>query len=297
MRTTQGAHRAAVLGSPIAHSVSPALHRAAYDALGLSGWTYDAVRLDEDTFGPWFTDLGPDWSGLSLTMPLKRVVIPLLAEVTPLAEAVGAVNTVTWTADRRPVGTNTDVYGIVQALRSTGLTGLTGPAGSDSAEGAGGGVAGCVVGAGATAASAVAALAELGCGRITVLARSAARAGLPLEVARRMGVRARVGTLDEHAAVLGAHAVVVTLPGEAASEWAAGLRPHLTGVPAGAMLDVSYHPWPTDAAQLWSRAGGAAVGGFEMLLHQAAEQVRLMTGLDAPLDDMRTAGEKALAAR
>ncbi|MCE0539952.1 shikimate dehydrogenase [Kineosporia rhizophila] len=274
-------HRAAVLGSPIAHSLSPALHCAAYEALGLRDWHYGAFELDEDAFGAWFSELGPQWSGLSLTMPLKRVVMPLLSEVTPLAEAVGAVNTVTWTADRRTVGTNTDVYGLVQALRSVGVS-----APLESA---------CIVGAGATASSAVAALAELGCRNVTVLARSAERAGQPLEVAEKLSVQARVGTLDEHAVVMSAQAVVVTLPGPAAGEWAKGL--HVSGRPDGPMLDVSYHPWPTRAAQLWTSAGAASVGGFEMLLHQAAEQVRLMTGLQAPVDEMRVAGEKVLASR
>ncbi|GAA3637670.1 shikimate dehydrogenase [Kineosporia mesophila] len=278
--TSTAAHRAAVLGSPIGHSLSPVLHGAAYAALGLSGWSYEAVELDESSFPAWFAGLGPEWSGLSLTMPLKRVVIPLLASVTPLADAVGAVNTVTWTPERYPVGHNTDVHGIVQALRSTGLSSAT---------------VGCVVGAGATAASAVAALAGLGCSSVVVQARSARRAGPVLEVAAKLGVAARISDLTAFEDVAAADAVIVTLPGEAASSWSAGLT--VTDPPRGAMLDVSYHPWPTDAASRWSSAGGAAVGGFEMLLHQAAEQVRLMTGLDAPLDDMRAAGEKALAER
>ena len=281
MRTLSGGRRAAVLGSPIGHSLSPALHQAAYAALGLSDWTYDAIELDEPGFVPWFRTLGPEWSGLSLTMPLKRVVVPLLDRVTDSAALVGAVNTVTWSA-RGAVGSNTDVYGIVQALRSTGLSSAT---------------TACVVGAGATAASAVAALAELGCKRLVVLARSAERAGQPLEVAEKLGLKAEVAALDAWDPVVAADAVVLTLPGGAAGEWAGGLRPHLAGRPAGVVLDVSYHPWPTQAASLWTESGGVAVGGFEMLLHQAAEQVRLMTGRPAPLPEMRTAGERALSSR
>ncbi|GAB6903997.1 shikimate dehydrogenase [Kineosporia succinea] len=282
MRTSEGGRRAAVLGSPIGHSLSPVLHGAAYESLGLTGWAYTAVEMDEAGFPAWFAGLGPEWAGLSLTMPLKRVVIPLLASVTPTADVVGAVNTVTWTSEGAPVGANTDVHGIVQALRSTGLSKAP---------------VGCVVGAGATAASAVAALAEMGCEHVIVQARTAARAGLPLEVAEKLGVAARVAPLDDHAAVLSADAVIVTLPGDAAGTWAGGLRESVAGPPAGSLLDVSYHPWPTQAAQWWSSAGGAAVGGFEMLLHQAAEQVRLMTGRSAPVEDMRVAGEKALASR
>jgi shikimate dehydrogenase len=281
LRTPSGGRRAAVLGRPIGHSLSPALHRAAYAALGLGGWTYEAIELDEGSFGTWFAGLGPEWSGLSLTMPLKRVVIPLLDEVTDQAVLVGAVNTVTW-SPRGSAGANTDVYGIVQALRSAGLSTAS---------------TACVVGAGATAASAVAALAELGCERLVVLARSAERAGPPLEVAGKLGLKAEVAALDAGQPVVSAEAVVVTLPGAAAGDWASGLRPHLTGRPAGVLLDVSYHPWPTRAASLWRASGGAAVGGFEMLLHQAAEQVRLMTGRPAPLEEMRVAGEKALVSR
>jgi len=279
--------RAAVLGSPIGHSLSPALHRAAYAALGLTDWRYDPIEMTEDGFADWFAGLGPQWAGLSLTMPLKRVVIPLLSQVSPLAAAVGAVNTVTWAGpgpDRQPIGSNTDVQGIVEALRSTGVSRVR---------------TGCVVGAGATAASAVAALVELGCRDLVVLARSPQRAELPVEVADRLGARARIGALGEYERVLSADAVVLTLPGPAAGEWAQGLEPAISGrvAPTAAMLDVSYDPWPSAAAQLWTAAGGRAVGGFEMLLHQAAGQVRLMTGRVAPLERMRAVGESMLTAR
>lgn len=274
--------RAAVVGSPIAHSLSPVLHSAGYAELGLANWSYQAVELAESEFAAWFGGLGPHWRGVSVTMPLKRVVMPCMTRITPLARAVGAVNTVTWDADRQSVGDNTDVYGIVEAMRSAGLRSPR---------------KACVIGAGATASSAIAALAGLGCADVVLLARSPERAGEALAVAQRFAVRARVSTLDDLRPVLVADAVVTTLPSGPAGELAQTLPAPRRGDRFGVLLDVSYHPWPTAMASAWQAAGGVAVGGFEMLLHQAARQFTMMTGHPAPLDAMRLAGEKALADR
>ena len=272
--------RAAVVGSPVSHSLSPVLHSAAYAELGLEGWTYEAVECTEAGFPEWFAGLDPTWRGLSLTMPLKRVVLPLLHSISDLGVAVGAVNTVTWDDEGRPMGNNTDVHGIVEALRSAGAA-TAGPVRSA-----------CVLGAGATACSAVAAVAELGATDVVLLARSAQRAGDALAVAGRVGVRARVVALDSWAEVVAADVVVSTLPAAPAAEWAAALPPVR---PAGVLLDVTYHPWPTPTATAWTATGAVAVGGFEMLLHQAAGQFTLATGRTAPLEAMRQAGERALA--
>jgi shikimate dehydrogenase len=271
--------RAAVLGHPVGHSLSPALHTAAYAALGLD-WSYQALDVTEDAFPGWFAGLGPGWRGLSLTMPLKRVVIPLLDQVTPLAASVGAVNTVTWDPSGLSIGSNTDVHGIVEALRSAGVE--AGSVGSA-----------CVLGAGATACSAVAALVELGCPEVLLQARSPERAGGVLSVADRLGIKASVGGFGLVDDVLAADAVICTLPGAAAAEWA-GRLPGGASRPAGVLMDVNYAPWPSAAAGAWTAAGGVAVGGFEMLLHQAAAQFTLMTGHPAPLAAMRAAGEAAL---
>jgi shikimate dehydrogenase len=275
--------QAAVLGRPIGHSLSPVLHRAAYAALGLRDWSYEAVELDEAGLPGWFAGLGPQWRGLSLTMPLKQAAIELMDDVTALVRTVGAVNTVTWDRDRRAIGDNTDVHGIVEALRAEGVKDV--------------GTA-CVLGAGATACSAVAALAELGCRELLLQARSTARARPALEVAERVGVAASVVGLDRFRSALEAEVLISTLPSAPAADWAqalAALHQHLPGGrPAGVLLDVTYQPWPTRAAQVWTAAGGVAVGGFEMLLHQAAAQVALMTGREAPIDAMRRAGEQAL---
>jgi shikimate dehydrogenase len=286
-RTAPGPVRAAVVGSPVAHSLSPVLHTAAYRELGLTDWRYGAVDCGEAAFEGWFAGLGPQWRGLSLTMPVKRVVLPLLARISPLARAVGAVNTVTWDDGRRPAGDNTDVHGIVEALRSAGLDRVADRGGSA-----------CVLGAGATAASAVAALAELGCAEVVLLVRSPDRAGAATAVAGRLGVRVVLDALDQVRRPLAADVVISTLPAEAATGWAQALTRTRAGRgPAGVLLDVTYHPWPTPAVEAWTAAGGIAVGGFEMLLHQAAAQVTLMTGCPAPIGAMRIAGEKALSGR
>ena len=266
-------HNAAVLGHPIAHSLSPALHRAAYAALGLSDWRYDAVDVTEDGLAAFLRGLDDSWAGLSLTMPLKQTVIPLLDHVEPLAEVVGAVNTVLFQG-RTLVGANTDVHGIVAAL------GLDGP------------VAGAaVLGAGATASSTLAALAQLGCTSPVVYVRSVARAGGLMRAAHRMGVTPVYRTLEVAAAEIGrADVVVSTLPPHAADPLAAAL-----GHAGGVLLDVAYDPRPTALSVAWAAAGGAVVAGEQMLLHQAAEQVRLMTGHPAPLDAMSAALEDKLS--
>src|SRR5690242_13877166 len=156
------ARRAAVLGSPIAHSLSPVLHRAAYAALGLDGWRYDRFEVDEAALPGFVAGLDPaEWAGLSLTMPLKRAIPPLLDEITPTASSVEAVNTVVFTADGRRLGDNTDIPGMVAALRERGVTAVPSAA---------------VLGAGATASSALAALAQICRGEVTAYVRGPARA-------------------------------------------------------------------------------------------------------------------------
>jgi shikimate dehydrogenase len=275
-------HRAAVLGHPISHSLSPVLHRAAYTALGLTDWSYDAVDVAQEELYGFLRDLDDSWAGLSLTMPLKQTVIPLLDEVEPLAAEVGAVNTVVITTERRrrvTWGFNTDVHGLVEALRE----GLGQQATADDA---------VVLGAGATAASTLAALRRLGCDAPRVLVRDLTRTTELEKVAARLGVTPRFALLDDTPATLASHAVVVsTLPPHAADDLAAAL----TGPADGLLLDVAYDPRPTALASAWRAAGGRTVDGERMLLHQAAEQVRLMTRRPAPLDAMDAALRAALA--
>ena len=199
-----GQRRAAVLGHPVAHSLSPALHRAAYEALGLEGWRYDAIDVTEDDLAAFLDGLGPEWAGLSLTMPLKRKVVPLLAKMTPLAEALGVVNTVTFDDGRR-IGDNTDVYGIVAALQEAGADRFAW---------------GCVLGGGATAVSAVAALAELGCRTPTVYVRSRGRSSKLRDAAARLGVQVTLSPWEQAWESLSADVVISTVPAGASDELA-----------------------------------------------------------------------------
>ncbi|MFE7408166.1 shikimate dehydrogenase [Isoptericola sp. NPDC057559] len=285
--------RAAVLGHPVAHSLSPVLHTAAYDALGLEGWEYTAIDTTVDDLPALVRGLDLGWAGLSVTMPLKHAIIGLVDHVDPLAVAVGAVNTVLVGPARCGVtltGTNTDVYGLVTALREGFAA---------QGRGSGAGAASAVVlGGGATAASTLAALGELGCTSPRVLVRSLGRSAALQEAAARMGVTPRFEVLGATAslgALREADVVVSTMPAYAADPVAAALSAQ-GGAPSGVLLDVVYDPRPTALAAAWAAAGGTVVGGERMLLHQAAEQVRLMTGRTAPVGAMDAALAGALSA-
>lgn len=274
--------RCAVLGSPVAHSLSPVLHRAAYDALGLD-WTYDAVEVDEDGLAAFLDGLDDSWRGLSLTMPLKRRLMQLrdpADEVERWARTAGAANTLVLGHPR--LLANTDVPGAVAALRPVG------------------GVAHAVVlGGGATAASVLLALAELGCRTATVLVRSPERAQAAVTAAARhpAAPAVEIGVLADDAARAAAarqaDLVVSTIPAaaqtpELVADWAE--------VPA--VFEVVYDPWPTPLAAAALASGRTLVSGLDLLVGQAALQVRLMTGApEAPVAVMREAGEQALAAR
>lgn len=280
--------RAGVLGHPIEHSLSPVLHRAAYAALGLD-WEYDRHDVGEDELGAFLAGCGPEWVGLSLTMPLKQTVLGLCDHVEPLAEVVGAVNTVLLQRSGRArtvVGANTDVHGIVAAVRETGRDD---PAGRPARA--------VVLGAGATASSALAALGELGVSDARVLVRSLARTGSLRRAAHRMGVVPTFGRLEDAASALaGADIVVSTIPGAGADAVAAALLERGEGV-GGVLLDVVYDPRPTALQAAWRALGGVDAPGERMLLHQAAEQVRLMTGHVPPLTAMSDALEAELVRR
>jgi shikimate dehydrogenase len=271
--------RAAVLGSPVAHSLSPALHRAAYRALGLTGWTYDAIECDEAGLPSVLDGCGPEWAGLSLTMPLKRAVLPLLDTTEPLAADVGGANTVIFAAGARH-GHNTDVPGMITALATAGISG-SGPV--------------LILGGGATACSALAAAAGLGASEATAAVRDPARAAGLLAAADRLGVTVRLADFGRGEPAGSWHLVISTVPANAADAYAERmLRGDL--VPA-AVLDVVYHPWPTRLAAAAEQTGAAIISGFELLLHQAARQVELMTARPAPTAAMRRGGQAELRRR
>jgi shikimate dehydrogenase len=267
--------RAAVLGSPIAHSLSPVLHRAAYAELGLAHWSYDRFEVDEAALPGFVEKLDGSWAGLSLTMPLKRAVIPLLDGISETASSVEAVNTVVLTEDGRRTGDNTDIPGMIAALRERGV---------EKAESA------AVLGAGATASSALAALSLICTGPVTAYVRSAARAAEMRGWGERLGVEVRTADWADAAEAFAAPLVIATTPAGATDD----LTARVPDAP-GTLFDVLYDPWPTALAARWSERGGAVVGGLDLLVHQAVLQVEQMTGhTPAPLAAMRAAGERAL---
>lgn len=282
-----------MLGSPIAHSLSPVLHQAAYAALGLDGWHYGAHECDESGLRGFVAGLGPEWAGLSLTMPLKRVALEVADEVSALAAATGAANTLVpgaggWVAD------NTDVAGIVRALRGAGVDGGRVSDGRVSDDAVIRDRRAVVLGAGGTAQAALAALRELAIEDITVLVRSTTRAGELRGAARRLGVEPSINdTLTDLpracAALADADIVISTLPAGAADT----LRVQGRTI----VLDVVYAPWPTPFAAAAAGAGAVVISGLEMLLHQAVAQVELMTGLPGPVEAMRSALDAAVLAR
>lgn len=273
---------AAVLGSPIAHSLSPVLHRAAYRALGLRDWRYAAHEVDEEGFLPFVAGLDETWRGLSLTMPLKEVAFEVAADISPTALATGAINTLV----RRETGEwdahNTDVHGVVAALGGSLRDAAAAPRSAT------------VLGSGATARSAIAALAELGVRHVRLAVRAAVRPATT-RIAADLGLQVEQVSLERWAERGGL--VVSTLPAGAGAAAAAVLDGHrLDGHRLeGTLLDVVYADWPTPLAVAAAAAGLTVVPGLDMLVHQAAEQVRLMTGREAPLQAMLAAGRQAVS--
>ncbi len=266
-------HNLAVLGSPIAHSLSPVLHRAGYAVLGLD-WSYDALEMTGERLPGFVGRLDSSWRGLSLTMPLKQDVLPLLSYRDDVTTLTGGANTVLLRrladGSRTREGFNTDVPGIVRALSAAGCAQVAHVA---------------LLGGGATASSALVASAQLGAESVTVLARSPQRASFLAEVARRSGIRLSILPLAaESLAGLSADLLISTLPGDAApTELLRGSRL----VESSALLDVSYHPWPSPLAGIWAEQGMPVLSGLAMLVQQALIQIRIFVAGDpfAPLPE------------
>jgi shikimate dehydrogenase len=257
--------RAAVLGSPIAHSRSPQLHLAAYRALGLADWTYERIECNADQLPALVTGFGPEWVGLSVTMPGKFAALAFADERTTRAELVGSANTLVrtasgWRAD------NTDIDGVTGALGE-----ISGNA--------------AILGSGGTAPAALAGLAALGVQHVSIVARNPEKAATLLDLGSRLGVDARwvrLGTPLTDVAV-----VVNTIPADVAAEYADTVRG------AGVLLDAIYDPWPTPLAQAVEAAGGRVISGLQMLVNQAFAQVELFTGRPAPKEAMIAALDSA----
>jgi shikimate dehydrogenase len=255
-----------VLGSPIAHSRSPQLHLAAYRALGLDGWTYDRIECTASELPGLVAGFGPEWVGVSVTMPGKFAALWFADERTARAELVGSANTLVrtqagWRAD------NTDIDGVKGALGS-----VSGHA--------------IVVGSGGTAPAVVVGLAELGVQRITVVARNQEKAEPLVELAVNAGVEGGWCDIDGaefDRAVADVDLVVNTVPAEAVAQYAPTLAP------TPVLLDAIYDPWPTPLAAAVEAAGGHVISGLQMLLNQAYSQVEQFTGMPAPKEAMREA--------
>lgn len=263
---TVRASKAAVLGSPIAHSRSPQLHLAAYRALGLHDWTYERIECGAEELPGVVGGFGPEWVGVSVTMPGKFAALRFATERTVRAEQVGSANTLVrtpcgWRAD------NTDIDGVVGAL--------------------GGGFRRALVcGSGGTALATVVGLAELGVTGITVVARNPGRAARLRELGTRIGVATRFCGLDNvdlADEVAEAEVLINTIPADVASRYASAFA----AIPV--LLDVIYSPWPTPLAAAVAAAGGRVVSGLQMLLYQAFAQVEQFTGLPAPREAMTCA--------
>ncbi|GAB3831413.1 shikimate dehydrogenase [Kribbella italica] len=267
--------RCAVLGSPIAHSLSPAMHRAAYAELGLD-WRYDAFEVGEDELRGFLATLGDDVRGLSLTMPLKRVALDLADTVDPVAELIGAANTMLFEPDGSRSAHNTDVPGLVSAFAERGITG------ADTA---------VVLGGGATAASTLAALrGGLKVSEVTLVVRDLAKAERLLDLAAALDLKTSVTDFQQVEQIGGFDLCVSTLPGGAVDPWAE----HFAQV-APVVFDVAYHPWPTQLALVAHRIGTELLNGLDLLVHQATLQVEMMTGRSpAPLAAMRAAAREEL---
>lgn len=271
--------RCAVLGDPIEHSLSPVLHRAAYSALGLE-WTYDAVRVAAGELAAYVAGLDEEWRGLSLTMPLKREVVPLLTSRDAWTAMSGAANTLLLDRDGGRHGLNTDVPGAEAALAQATRNHLR---------------TAVVLGGGATAASVLLALAERGLERAVVVVREPARAAEAVAAVSRHP-RPPALTVLPMAGFDGATADVVVSTVPAGAQTEALLDVVLGDAPV--VFDVLYDPWPTPLAARASAGGRTVVGGLDLLVWQAVDQVRAMTGrFDVPVEVMRAAGESALAGR
>lgn len=276
---------AAVIGSPIEHSLSPVIHRAAWAQLGIDGWEYHRLEQDADSLPGFIGGLGAGCVGLSVTMPCKQAVMPLLDVIDPLASAVGAVNTVVPSSGVL-AGFNTDVTGIASAVRrACSLAGCSAPSSA------------LVLGARATASSALAALGELGITSSTVAARRFGGPGSVVAAASRLGVTIEQILWSDSEAVdraaSSADLVISTLPASAADPLAERLRVREGQI----LLDVVYSPRDTALRRAFESAGGVVAEGTDMLVFQAGAQVQLMTGRSPDTGVMREALEEELDRR
>jgi shikimate dehydrogenase len=267
--------RAAVLGRPVTHSLSPLLHRAAYRALGLTDWTYDLLDLGAEDVPVLLAGLGEEWRGFSVTMPCKQAAAAAADEVAALPRLLRAANTLVRLPDGGWRAENTDVHGVGMALQLAGVRAVSRAA---------------IVGAGGTAAATAVALAELGAEQVDVVVREPARAADLVRILGALDVPSSVTPMA--GAAVEAEVVVSTVP--------IGAQPDMLNLrwqPGQTVLDVLYAPWPTPLAERVVDAGATVISGLEVLFWQATAQVELMTGQPAPITEMRLALDAAVEAR
>ncbi|MDR1355172.1 MAG: shikimate dehydrogenase [Propionibacteriaceae bacterium] len=258
--------RYGVVGWPVSHSLSPALHRCGYRALGLErDRTFTICEVPPGGLANFIAGLDNQWRGLAVTMPHKEAA---LAAGKPDAAAlqIHAGNTVVF----RPTGTfvyNTDVCGVVRALQAHGVTEVTQAA---------------VVGAGATSRAVIAGLLRIGLRRLTVLARNVARAGATVALAEQLGIDTQLAPIGAHPPV---GLLVSTLPGAAVTPYVAELVAR-----ADAVFDVAYEPWERPLLAAARALGIPAIDGLSLLAGQAVDQFRLLTGYEVEFNLLYQAG-------
>jgi|688.fasta_scaffold185119_3 shikimate dehydrogenase len=262
--------KAAVLGSPISHSLSPILHRAAYTALGLD-IDYTAIDTPTEMLAQRIEILDDNSLGYSLTMPLKREVLALVEHQSRLVQQTRCANTVFRNREQNWALENTDVFGIVQTIKNAGL----GPLKSAS-----------IIGSGATASSSLSALAQMEVGEVTCYARNETSFLLLRSQSELLGVDFQSVTLVDEITIAG-DIVISTVPSSAQKQFISMLDSDQGN---SALLDIAYNPWPSDLAKYWTAHQlGPVLSGVEMLLWQACAQVELFTGEAAPVAAMRAA--------
>jgi shikimate dehydrogenase len=253
--------RFAVLGSPIAHSKSPAIHLAGYRVLGLD-WEYGRAEVQKGLLRTFIAGLPEVWNGFSVTMPLKEEASRFADHLDSYAQLTGATNTLYLDEFGKWFGFNTDVFGIVQAVTEARI-GLVKRA--------------LIIGSGATATSAMVAISVLNPGaHVEVLARNKEARQKLLTLGKSLGLKVqRAGGLRAASRI--SNLTISTLPAGALDKQAIRLAKAFLWKPKGALLDVSYDPWPSKLAAAWDAKGKRTISGLEMLIWQAVAQIRIFT--------------------
>lgn len=248
----------AVLGSPISHSKSPLIHAAAYRVLG-EDWEYSRFEVAKGGLKRFIENDGASFTGFSLTMPLKEDAFTFADVTDELSNSTKASNTMVringqWHAF------NTDVFGIMQAISQASTLPIE---------------VSLIIGSGATATSAMAAIAKLSPGSsVLVLARNKTTRSPLIEFGRTLGLQVS-HTRMLASAVKKAQVTISTLPGGAMDIAAKKLAASRFFKPAGILLDVAYHPWPSQLGEAWQVKNKKVVSGLEMLIWQAIAQIRI----------------------